>query len=75
MKERDLEAKENPWVSHHVKAVSLREIFLRGGRLASLSTVDAGRPAPGSLRGTQRVLQEVPEQPVEGARDPECAGK
>lgn len=72
--EREIQKqRKKPWVAHHVKAMSLRGIFLREGRLASLSTGGARRPVAGSLVGSKGFCKE---QPVEREhRDPACAGK
>lgn len=67
MKERDPEAKEKPCVVHHVKAMSLRGIFLREGSLASLSIGGAKRPATEFLVGPKGFCEEQPMERGQGS--------
>lgn len=52
---------------HHVKAMSLRGIFLREGRLASLSIGGAKRPVTEFLEGSKGFCKEQPMERGQGS--------
>lgn len=52
---------------HHVKAMSLRGIFLREGSLASLSTGGAKRPVTEFLVGPKGFCEEQPMERGQGS--------